>query len=126
MTDATTKRKGGAGRVRDSGSELVQLVVDYAKQETLGPLKGLGRFLAFGLAGSIFLAVGLSVLLLAGLRALQTETGTTFAGNLTWIPYLATAGAAVVVAGLAGWRIAKGPARRRSESRASGAAGAKG
>ena len=126
MTDGSNKRTSGAGRVRDSGGELVQLVVDYAKQETLGPLKGLGRFLAFGLVGSIFLAVGLSVLLLAGLRALQTETGTTFAGNLTWIPYLAVAGAAVVVAGLAGWRIAKGPARRRGESRRRGAAGAEG
>jgi hypothetical protein len=88
-------------------------VVDYAKQETLGPLKGLGRFVAFGVAGSVFLAIGLGVLLLAGLRAMQTETGTTFSGTRTWMPYLATAGAAVVIAGLAGWRIARGPARRR-------------
>ena len=101
------------GRTTGARGELFQLVVDYAKQETLGPLKGLGRFVAFGLVGSTFLAVGLSVLLLAGLRALQTETGTTFSGNRTWLPYLATAGAAVLLAGLAGWRIARGPARRR-------------
>lgn len=103
----------GAGRIPGGGGELAQLVVDYAKQETLGPLKGLGRFVAFGVVGSVFLAVGLGVLLLAGLRALQTETGTTFTGNRSWLPYLATAGAAVAVAGLAGWRIARGPARRR-------------
>ncbi len=94
----------------------MQLVLDYAKQETLGPLKGVGRFLAFGIVGSVLLAVGLSILLLAGLRALQTETGTTFAGTRSWMPYLATAAASVVVAALAAWRIGRGPARRRKES----------
>ncbi|MHB8681078.1 MAG: hypothetical protein ACYDA2_03145 [Acidimicrobiales bacterium] len=99
--------------VRGTGGEVVQLVVDYAKQETLGPLKGVGRFVLFGLVGSVLLALGLSVLLLSGLRALQTETGTTFTGTRTWMPYLATAAAAVVVAGLAGWRITRGAAARR-------------
>ncbi len=99
---------------RGAGGELVELVVDYAKQETLGPLRGLVRFVAFGLAGSVFLAVGLSVMLLGGLRALQTETGTTFSGNFTWVPYLIVAGGAVLVAGLAGWRVTAGPARRRA------------
>lgn len=113
MAEESSKSSGG---VRNAGSEVVQLVIDYAKQETVGPLKSLGRFFAFGLVGSIFLAMGLSILLLAGLRAMQTETGTTFAGNKTWIPYLATAGAAVVLAGLSGWRISKGPARRRVRS----------
>ena len=111
MADRGSRRPGG--RIPGAGGEVAQLVVDYAKQETLGPLKGLGRFLAFGVVGSIFLAIGLGVLLLAGLRALQTETGSTFSGNRTWLPYLATAAAAVSVAGLAGWRIARGPARRR-------------
>ncbi len=105
-------RTAGGG-LPGAGGDAVQLVVDYAKQETLGPLRGLGRFVAFGVVGSTFLAVGLVVLLLSGLRALQTETGTTFSGNRTWLPYLATAGASVLVAGLAGWRIARGPARRQ-------------
>jgi hypothetical protein len=100
-----------------AGGELVELVVDYAKQETLGPLRGLGRFVLFGVVGSVFVAVGVGVLLLAGLRALQGQTGTTFAGNLSWVPYLITAGAALVVAALAGWRIVAGPARRRQEDR---------
>jgi len=101
-----------ASRIPGAGGEAIQLVLDYAKQETLGPLKQLGRFVAFGVLGSGFLAVGVAILLLAGLRALQTETGNTFSGNRSWLPYLATAGAALSVAGLAGWRIAKGPARR--------------
>lgn len=103
--------EGGKG---SPGGELVELVVDYAKQETLGPLRGLARFVAFGLAGSVFLAIGLSVMLLGGLRALQTETGTTFSGNLTWLPYLVTAAAAVLVAATAAWRVTRGPARRRA------------
>jgi len=94
--------------------ELVDLVVSYAKQETLGPLRGLGRFVVFGLVGSTLLAVGFSVLLLGGLRAMQSETGTTFSGDRSWLPYLATAVGAVVVAGVAGWRVTRGPARRRS------------
>jgi hypothetical protein len=100
-----------------AGGDLVELVVDYAKQETLGPLRGLGRFVAFGVVGSIFLAVGTGVLLLAALRALQGETGTTFAGNLSWLPYLITAAGAVLVAALAAWRVVTGPARRRQEDR---------
>lgn len=101
---------------RDKGQtgELADLVVGYAKQETLGPLRGVGRFVLFGVVGSSLLAVGLSVLALAGLRALQTETGTVFAGNHSWAPYLIVAGGAVVVAVPAAWRVTRGPARSRS------------
>ncbi len=105
-----------AGRTRRgvsaAGGDFVRLVVDYAKQETLGPVKGLARFVAFGVFGSIALSVGVVVLLVALLRLLQTETGTTFGDKLSWLPYVITAGAALLVAGLAGWRITKGAAKR--------------
>ena len=90
----------------------MDLVVAYTKQETLGPLRGLGRFVAFGVTGSIALAVGGFILLLALLRALQTETGSTFQGNLSWLPYLITATAALAVLGLSVWRITKTPPPR--------------
>ena len=70
--------------------ELKDLVVAYAKQETIEPIKGLGRFIAFGMAGSLLLSVGLVLLVLGLLRALQTETGDVFDGNFTWAPYLIT------------------------------------
>jgi hypothetical protein len=105
-------RSGRGGGLTASGGDFVQLVVDYAKQETLGPLKGLGRFVAVGMAGSIALATGSVLLLLAGLRALQTETGSTFTGNLSWLPYTITAASAVVIMVLAAWRITKGPGAR--------------
>jgi predicted cobalt transporter CbtA len=106
------ERKG----VRSSGEEFVQLVRDYAQQETLEPLQGLGRFVAFGVAGSVLLAVGAGLLLLGVLRLLQTETGTTFTGNLSWLPYLITALLALAILGLAAWRISAGPARRGQTS----------
>ncbi len=100
-------------RVRQSGGEAVQLVIDYVKQETLDPLKGLGRFLAFGIAGSLALCVGAVLLLLAVLRLLQAETGTTFTGHLSWIPYLIVSALALALIALSAWRVARGPAARR-------------
>ncbi len=106
-SDGKDKKNGGRSGTTAAGREFVDLVVAYAKQETLGPLRGLGRFVAFGVSGSVALSIGVPLLLLALLRALQTETGSTFGGNLSWLPYLITAGAALGVLGLAAWRIKK-------------------
>jgi hypothetical protein len=43
----------------------------------------------------------LCLLGLAGLRALQTETGDTFTGGWSWAPYLITTAALGLFAGLA-------------------------
>lgn len=69
-------------------NELKELTVAYAKQETIDPIKNLGRFVGYGVGGSILLGLGLCLLGLAVLRALQTETGDTFQGNLSFVPYL--------------------------------------
>jgi Putative Actinobacterial Holin-X, holin superfamily III len=108
----------GEGRAAD---DAIKLILDYVKQETVGPLKGLGRFVGFGLAGAVAIAAGTMLLLLGVLRLLQTETGRTFAGDWSWAPYLVTAAAAIVVAGLAAWRIKKGPAAKRRPSQKGGA-----
>ena len=86
-------------------AELWELVKAYAKQETVDPVRNLGRFVAFGVAGSLVLGIGLVVLVVAALRVLQTETGSHLRQHLSWIPYaimivvcLALAGAA-----MAGW-----------------------
>jgi hypothetical protein len=99
-------------RLRVEGADVLQLVVDYVKQETIGPLSQVGRFLIFGIIGSLAIAIGLVLLLLALLRLLQGET-TAFAGNLSWVPYLIVAVVAMVLIGLAIWRISAGPAARR-------------
>lgn len=97
-------------------AELWDLVRAYAKQETLEPIKGLGRYVAMGIAGSLVLAIGLVLLLLAGLRALQTETGDVFDEDLSFVPYLIVlVGAAVVIALAArGTKKRPGPSGRRS------------
>ncbi len=96
----------------DARREAVSLVVAYVKQETIDPLKSLLRFVLFGVAGSIAIAIGTLLLLLASLRILQGETGT-FHGNLSWVPYLIVAAIAILVIGLSAWRIVSGPAARR-------------
>jgi predicted cobalt transporter CbtA len=122
VAEAEDRSRGHADRraVSASGNDLVQMIIDYVKQETLDPVKGLARFVLAGVGGSMAIAVGLVVLLVALLRLLQTETGSTFQGHLSWLPYLITGCAALGVAALAGWRIAKGPAARTTRSDASG------
>lgn len=102
------------GSVGDAGTDVLRLVVAYLKQETLGPLKGVARFVAFGMAGSVALAAGTVLLLLAVLRVLQDETGGTFAGSRSWLPYLVVVVLALALLGLAAWRVVRGPARRRA------------
>ncbi len=108
------RQEKGAGRsgIAAGGSEFVELVVAYAKQETLGPLRGLARFLLAGALATICWSVGSLLLLVALLRLLQTETGSAFQGNLSWLPYVITAAAALAVLGLSAWRITKTPPAR--------------
>lgn len=79
--------------------ELWEMVVAYARQETVDPLKRLGRFLAFGVPGALLTGTGLVLLAVAGLRALQTETDGRFDGDWSWVPYgiVLAAGAVVTV-----------------------------
>jgi lysylphosphatidylglycerol synthetase-like protein (DUF2156 family) len=95
-------------------TDLWQLVVAYVKQETLEPIKGVGRYVAFGLAGSLVLATGLVLLFLGALRLLQDETGTTFTGNLSWLPYLITLLACGLVAGAAMKARSRGQRKERA------------
>ena len=88
-------------------SELWELTLAYAKQETVDPLRGLGRYLGYGVAGSVVFGLGSLLLLLSLLRALQTETGTTFTGSLSWIPYVIVVAAGALLVGLVMWRVVK-------------------
>lgn len=93
--------------VPEVATELWALTKSYVRQETVDPLKGVGRYLAFGMAGSLALGIGVILLMLAGLRALQTETGTTFTGNWSWVPYLIVLVVGTVLIALAVSRIRK-------------------
>jgi len=103
----------GSHGLRHAGDDAFQLTVDYLKQETIEPLRGLGRFLYMGIAGSFFLAFGILVILIGVLRLLQTETGTALKGDWSWVPYAVVIVLGLMVIGVAVWRITAGPGRQR-------------
>jgi hypothetical protein len=77
-------------RHRDGVSivELFEYVKTYARQETLGPLRGAGRWLAVGTAAAAVLGLGLMLMMLGLLRLLQTEWERSATGRLSWLSYL--------------------------------------
>jgi hypothetical protein len=95
-------------------TELRDLVVDYVKQQTLVPLQQLGRYIGFGLAGSLLLGFGVVFLALSALRALQEETGDTFTGDWSWVPYLIVI-VALMLGGALVW-LARGARRLKKEA----------
>lgn len=76
--------------------DLPEMLKRYVRQETLDPLRTLGRFVGFGLAGALLVATGCLLLAVGGLRLLQEWDA--LDGNWSWVPYLA---AAVLLAGTA-------------------------
>ncbi len=71
-----------------SVGDVIDYVKAYAKQETLGPLKGAGNWLGYGFGAAAALGLGLVLLLVGLLRLLQTEWERSAAGNLSWLAYL--------------------------------------
>ncbi len=92
--------------------EIRDLFIKYVKEETVQPLKEMGRFVLFGALGSVFVGFGAAMLLLGALRFLQ-EQFPVLDGSLSWLPYLIIAVVAAAVMGLTLWRIASGAAKRR-------------
>jgi hypothetical protein len=103
----------GSHGLRNAGDDAFQLTVDYLKQEVVEPLRGLGRFLYMGIAGSFFLAFGLLLILLGVLRLLQTETGTALTGDWSWVPYAVVVVLGIGIIAVAAWRIQSGPGQRK-------------
>jgi len=81
--------------------ELKELVIAYAKQETLDPLKGLGRYVAYGVGGALLIGTGVMFLAIGALRALEGDRrGQHFTGNWSWAPYAIVIVGALALAGL--------------------------
>jgi hypothetical protein len=92
--------------------ELIDLVVTYAKQQTLDPLKQLGRWVAFGVAGAVLLGLGFLLVGVGLLRFFQGDPalGRHLAGNWSWVPYVVTVVFLGAVIGLLVRRMSHGPA----------------
>jgi H+/Cl- antiporter ClcA len=98
--------------------ELQELVVAYAKQETIEPLKGMARLAGFGIAGALLVGMGVAFMSIGMLRGLQSLSGWAVHGNWSWVPYIAVVIALVLLAsGI--WIIkAKRPGRSERSNRA--------
>lgn len=55
----------------EGAKEIQGLLVDYAKQETIDPLKTLGRFLIWGIVGAVLVFLGVFFLGIGTLRLTQ-------------------------------------------------------
>ena len=78
--------------------ELKLMVTDYAKQQTVEPLKNLGQWAAFGVAGAVMLTIGAFLTGLGVLRLFQKLDWTD--GNWSFAPYMIVFALLLVVAGM--------------------------
>ena len=102
------KKRTGDKSVATVVSELWTLTIDYAKQEIKDPLTGLVSYVVWGIATMVLVGIGSILLAIGALRALQTQTGSTFTGSLSWAPYGIVLVGAVVVLGSVGALIMRG------------------
>ena len=66
---------------------MYDLLRDYVKQETLDPIRGAGRWMAWAALGAVSLILGVTFLMVGLLRLVQSELFNSNDGK-TWIPYL--------------------------------------
>ena len=84
-------------RARDA--EIVDLVVAYARQETIEPLRGAGRWILWGVVSMAFVSVGMVLVALGLLRLVQDVSSEVFDGAWSFVPYVfGTVFAVLVVA----------------------------
>ena len=86
-----------------AAGDLPGLLKRYVRQETVEPLRAAGRFLLFGLLGASLMGLGTVLLVVGGLRGLQSSG--LLDGSWSWVPYLASAAVLGGVAAIAIGRI---------------------
>ena len=96
--------------------ELKELVIAYTKQETLDPLKGLGRYVAYGVLGALLIGTGVMFLAIGALRALEGDhRGPHFTGNWSWAPYAIVVLGALAIASVS-WLVGTKRNTKRKKS----------
>lgn len=92
--------------------DLVRTTIAYLKQETIGQLSGLRKLAVLRLVAAICFAFGGVLLVIAAVRAVQTQTGTALSGSLSWLPYLFGLILATSVAAVLAWLTIRAPRAR--------------
>jgi hypothetical protein len=105
VVTAPQTRKGEEKPVGTLVNELAGLVIAYFKQETVVPIRALGRYILYGLVGAVLISVGGGLLTLTVVRLLQAETGASLTGSFTWVAYVGGLIVALGGAALAASRI---------------------
>jgi hypothetical protein len=95
-SDSVSLKKDGSSP-KESANEVFGLVRDYAKQETIDPLKGLLGFVKWGLIGALLVGIGVIELMIVVLRLVQAEASGVFDGRLSFVPYVITLAVATAV-----------------------------
>ncbi len=70
--------------------DLVDSVKQYAKQETVDPIRGAARWVAVGTLASVSLGLALVFFALAILRLIQDVGATALDGAWSFVPYIIT------------------------------------
>ena len=102
---APQPKKGEEKPVGTLVNELAGLDIAYFKQETVVPIRALGRYILYGLVGAVLISIGGGLLALTVVRLLQAETGASLTGSLTWVPYVGGIVVGLGIAALAASRI---------------------
>jgi len=112
MKNSSWRRLLRGASIQKDLEDIRDLFIQYVKEETVQPLKDLGRFVLWGTIGSVFVGFGFAMLLFAALRFLQ-EQFRVLDGSLSWLPYLIVAVLGIAVMALTAWRVVSGTAKRR-------------
>jgi hypothetical protein len=67
--------------------DVLDLVVSYAKQETIEPLRGALRWILWGIASMAFICTGLVFLVLGVVRVSQDVLGESFQHSWSFVSY---------------------------------------
>lgn len=88
-------------------NDLIDSVSAYARQETIEPLKGAARWVAFGTLAAIALGMAMVFGALAVLRASQDLLGSPLSGGWSFVHYLISAVFLAILVWLTFSRIAR-------------------
>ncbi|MEN9552918.1 MAG: hypothetical protein RLY24_513 [Actinomycetota bacterium] len=89
MTDSSSRFRRRTAPT-DQVTDLVESVKQYARQETIEPLKGAARWVAVGSLAALSLGLAMVFLALAVLRLSQDLGGAALDGSWSFVHYLIT------------------------------------
>ncbi len=97
----------GSPTTSDHVSDVVDSVKQYARQETIEPLRGALRWLAFGITGALAIGLGLVLVVMGVLRLSQDLLSSQLSGAWSFVHYAIAAVFSLVVVILALSRVQK-------------------